>query len=113
MDAGRELDVLVAEKVMGWIERNDGIGWLKDVGGGEFEIASYYFVPSIDIARAFEVVERMRGLGYDMTIETDNRREKQWWCAFYEVNAEEILWFADAETAPLAICKAALKALEG
>jgi len=73
MNAGRELDALVAEKVMGWRDvtdrrHNDG-KWtgLYDVDDSHSVIDDlpYY---SIDISAAWQVVSRMRALGYELDL---------------------------------------------
>ena len=64
MEAGRELDRLVAQKVMGWVWY-DGAGtagpsyWMDTSGEfGEFAHLAE-FEPSTDIAAAWEVVEKL------------------------------------------------------
>lgn len=111
--AGRELDALIAEKVMGWrfmsrpVEpllpplvdgaiRAEDLRW-RDSGG-------FFVVPpySTDIAAAWELLNKIHpyalSIGYQ-----DN-------C--WLVSASRKL-LATADTAPLAICLAALKAVEG
>lgn len=108
MDAGRELDALVAEKVMGWVcicERKHQLCPVHD---------SYY---STDIAAAWQVVERLKHDGWNVSIGGDNG----WGCTFYKVlvrgnDAFTSTWTEshgpiNAENAPLAICLAALKAV--
>jgi hypothetical protein len=94
MQAGREMDALVAEKVM----------------GARYSVPRY----SADIAAAWEVVERMRehpdprfrtlrmvAYPYNRTYATfDAENEDEW----TEANGEN--------ATPLAICRAALAALE-
>lgn len=93
MEAGREMDALVARQVMGWPEQDCHPGALAWAG----------WSPSTDIDSAWDVVEKMiekhrvdlHGL----------RGGKDWrcWVAGFD--------HADAPTAPLAICRAALKAV--
>lgn len=122
---GRELDTLVAERVMGWtVNRADGRHW-HTVGptGRERGIligcdccADKYdraFTPSQDIRDAWEVVEKL------------TTTTKQWfrfeqssvtYCATFETSGTgecDGEWTSEAETAPLAICRAALKAVGG
>jgi hypothetical protein len=117
LPAGPELDRLVAEKVMGWKPLSHGDGWWTDgvsqrligkvpdlVMVGEMD---QRFVPSQSIAHAWEVVERMSSLGWWSDFrETINRA----WYIEVE-NKIGARSFADAPTAPLAICLAALKAV--
>jgi ABA sandwich protein len=125
--AGRELDALVAEKVMGWIT------FVSDYGAP----TSYYadpqtgrnvhwekpngiikpFSPSTDIAAAWEVVEQcftiipvhQRQFGLNVVAGLDphpaDTRRMVWRCTLRHGTGGE------AETAPLAICRAALKAV--
>ena len=129
MTAGRECDALVAEKVMGYTLSELSLPAypkykLFDIESGEFsgyvkEVPHY----STDIAAAWEVVKRMP---------IPFKLEKCWEKA-YQIGPEgwSACWCTDAdcegcnensrctngddawaETAPLAICGAALKALE-
>jgi hypothetical protein len=114
----RELDALVAEKVMGWI-----IGYpLADAPDGmpprpPGDTRSHYDYPvlvpaySTDITAAWQVVEKMEDLGY------------HWRFANVIPSSDPIVYTmkfmrmdTDAKetefTAPLAICRAALKAVE-
>lgn len=126
MPAGRELDALVAEKVMGFVRVADDTSdyhgvrhgtevllppgetlhslreWLPRSG----PIAFGYFVTqrySTDIAAAWQVVERMRNPDFRLNKDGD------WGCSF----GGELRFVGLAPTAPLAICRAALKAVGG
>jgi hypothetical protein len=131
LDAGRELDALVAERVMGWKNleyypaisgRKPGYapaGWYGDGPNGEVYLNRYY---STRIKDAWLVIEKLindgncPGLLYD-----DNGH----WALALEGtqnvpigdNAQDIAtqFFVSAndwaESAPLAICRAALKAV--
>lgn len=93
MEAGRELDALIAEKIMGQdysLNSLEGSLVLKD--------PPHY---STNIAAAWEVVEKL-GPDWDLI------SMEQGWIA--SVGSSER---ARAETAPLAICLAALKAMRG
>lgn len=109
MQAGRELDALVAEKVMGW-KLGDNRGAPAWFAHDEFRCEVWQFKPSEDIAAAWEVVEKLG---------------KTWW---FDVELTGNLWhaqfesqehiserqFADdysTDSAPHAICKAALMAM--
>ena len=127
MPAGRELDALVAEKVMGWCITawNDGEPWgnrevfppFEPINGipadcdcishSEAGEPPHY---STDIAAAWEVVEKLDGGG---------ERGTFWWmisspgndtmysARIFEGSVEIV--GAMAPTAPLAICRAALR----
>ena len=107
MEAGRELDALVAEKVMGWTIRNGD--WVDGEGYAQWEAFdsdysdSPRFAPSTDIAAAWAIFEKTLGhverRGHPIPGEE--------WLAtiWYEGKAGQ----AFADTAPLAICLAALK----
>lgn len=70
LQAGRELDALVAEKVMGWRRHptdrwHDGERELDrdhavEGGGGDYYHPDEPWSPSTEIAAAWEVVEKMR-----------------------------------------------------
>jgi len=152
MPAGPELDVLVAEKVMGW---KRGRGWFDSPtnalgdrwfdaegnrlgddhatpeghGGGDSEYPDQVWSPSTDIAAAWEVVEKLNSsmLRRDARRDTSGRYDHG--CFFHlERNALLDAWaertgrdplkeprppepWHYADTAPLAICRAALKAV--
>jgi hypothetical protein len=115
LKAGPELDTLVAEKVMGWQRfRLAQLPYGPEFWGGDDPDAEGPFVhawkPSTDIAAAWQVVERFR----------DKRRhlageifiipyEGIYRCHLND--ADGMRTTADADTAPLAICRAALAAL--
>jgi hypothetical protein len=132
MNAGRELDALVAEKVMGWKwqRHEDSKGWwcetfhdpnglkalVRDEKGtreshwwpggemGARSMPSY----STEISAAWEVVEKMVGkrpafFVMDRPVDVFS---KEWRCAFDTSGA-----YSWADSAPFAICLAALKAV--
>ena len=113
LPAGREMDALVAEKVMG-LER---VGYLykyreytespRNVNMSEKDIPSY----STSIAPAWEVVERLHDLEWVVEVTIDNGVGR--YCKIWKMGnkGREIIYEElDADTAPLAICRAALKA---
>lgn len=64
---------------------------------------------SSDVGRAWEVVERMRALGHYLNI---HQRAEVCWCSVEDYGGQEDEAFrVKAETAPLAICRAAIKAM--
>ena len=114
MNAGRELDALVAEKVFGWT-------------GGHYESLPF----STDIAAAWEVVERLRsrgissghGFNWDLCIKVGHSDDSGWFVELFDLSSmgycgpadTTIRWdgvdVRNAETASHAICLAALKAV--
>lgn len=116
MKPGRELDALVAEKVMGlsyypvW---TNSYGQhvphaVFDKGVKQNVVTCGYLKPySTDIAAAWEVVEKFNGL-YIGESESDPGRH--WW-QFVDSNEQDSYIGAEGKTAPHAICLAALKAV--
>lgn len=143
MPAGPELDRLVAEKVMGWTAAPESVAtcgawpncWTVSKHG---HIRNNWF-PSTNIDHAWEVVERIRGLSSFKPLLTsaefdalpDDQQEGGNWvypwvdvcalldgdgfeCSIYHgAGTEQTLGESHADTAPLAICRAALKAVRG
>jgi hypothetical protein len=134
MEAGRELDALIAEKVMGWSSQADGLYW--DAGNHRTRLVlgsiiakkrdemglenahGFVFAPSTNIADAWEVVEKLgRWRGFDFMLVMPNPEQT------FHLHTYEAGWYeatndgperrvvSDADTAPLAICLAALKAV--
>jgi len=116
MPAGREIDALVAEKVMGWHLATDKDGWKKWVDeydcfmrgmkqddspfsedDEDFNLLHWH--PSESILWAWEVVEK---LAFYQIITKANG-------AGYSARVNSIR--CEAPTAPLAICRAALLAV--
>lgn len=105
---GRELDALVAEKVMGFGEK------FNLYGENLFKSGLYILQYSTSIEAAWEVVNRLFSLGFDMYLETflDDCDKPQCRVSFQKIDDQEHTtgpWFAD--TPPHAICLAALRAL--
>lgn len=124
---GRELDALVAEKVMGLrVKRNRITGLMTvDPDSGNTErglhpVAS--IVPplhrySTDISAAWEVVEKIVSLTCDESFHLDSLGfdGEEWRCILWQINDEKswsLRVVGEAATAPEAICLAALKAVE-
>ena len=133
---GRELDAAVAEEVMGWSDVNgDEQHFMAPARRPSFGVTSVpppltgvalhgsrVRVPhySTDIAAAWEVVERIGELGYGVVANTTGKvGEGQWRVAFMgldfqffdEVHMPDPDKWAWADTFPLAVCEAALKAV--
>ena len=133
LSAGRELDALIAEKVMGWEyaqsspdpakyfckEYGNNAGWwyrpsmtpgVKHWGCATCSPPPEY---STDIAAAWEVVEKLAPDLY-VTIEDERHNSERFVSCWFRgdlwdnPNAE---YLAQAGTVPLAICRAALKAV--
>ena len=128
IEAGRELDTLVAERVMGWshIERKPrqykGFNGFANYFGphglppekpfnegfGLFDVPTY----STNIADAWRVLDRMIERGYEGTL---HRRAGDDGLTLFLLDAEgeptgEYAYYC-AEKMPLAICRAALNAV--
>jgi len=121
--AHEEIDRLVAERVMGWEheeidrgERGKFHAWYTDdYEHGEMPIY-YEFVngdtswgrmwqPTTDIAQAWQVVERMRALGWDFGMDWDTAIRAM----FIQRNGSEFV-SSESDSPHIAICIAALKA---
>lgn len=111
--AGRDLDALIAERVMGWTVNRTGDRHWHTVGATGRERGVLIgtdccaekwagsFCPSRDIRDAFDVATKIGGL--ELQDVTGNGH----WEARFAMSGD---WDA-AETAPLAICRAALLAV--
>jgi hypothetical protein len=124
LPAGREMDALVAEKVMGWIGIEGKHGHPLEKGPfKDCDCPSHSYqrqeIPhySSDIAAAWEVAEKL-GLAI---IPQSSKNGFRWLACdvkliSYKGDRIEVFPVDDTEyscdTAPLAICRAALKAVE-
>ncbi len=113
-----QLDALVAEKVMGWTFYRQRLHpnhtfltqtWRTEHGS----IMPSMWTPTTEIAQAWEVVERMVKLGWNVRIMNYGIAPElpdcePWRCDFIRVGALSI---KAASALPLAICLAALKAV--
>jgi len=121
LPAGRELDALIAEQVMGWVRSPNASQhawgafgaddkWRPVRNWSEPEYNVFPFQPSIDIFAAWAVVEKClatcpeheRQVGIDAVV----HRGALWWRVTLRNRTG-----AEGETAQLAICRAALKAV--
>jgi hypothetical protein len=128
--AGRELDALVAERVMGWQVDTDKEGyWCNDAGWTgwlvpESEADARYeqdrcWRPSTDITAAWQVVEHIKereGCGFFVAWnKPEYGRPAHWSAGFIEAgndgHGHDYTAEVEADTAQLAICKAALAAV--
>lgn len=117
LQAGAPLDMLIAEKVMGWQR------WNTHEDQARTKPIVRFFRPdrqhavrapafSTDIAAAWEVLEHLRGQGMTINISTPSHvvvGDPHWTC--YVWGANMLAGKARELSAPLAICAAALEAL--
>jgi ABA sandwich protein len=112
MTAGRELDALVAEKVFGWTRCTmAGHGpecsyWFDSDGNGHNQDLF-----SDDIAAAWMVVEQLQKQDYKTVIMANLTRPPLYTVTMASMSQEDVVVIT-AYTAPLAICLAALKAVD-
>lgn len=104
MKAGPELDALIATKVMGasFQEIKDADYFVNESGGIGFDLPSY----STDIASAWLVVEKLR-----LSVLKCNHGWRAGDLSYGGHESSEFIFDAIAETAPHAICLAALKSV--
>ena len=108
-NAGRELDALIAEKVMKTFIpagsnptlRDDA--WINETGYFVWEPPPY----STSIADAWLVVEKLSALGMSVQVSLEQNRP----CCCLAIQKDGQIIGECADTAPLAICLAALKAV--
>jgi hypothetical protein len=139
MPAGKEMDEMVAEKVMGWHKGNfvfftgktigkDNKDWLDADGHymhgvgvddgyeDEEDFHLLHWHPSESIMWAWEVVEKMQN-EFSFVLSSNDPPtddEHKWYCEFYpKDNPAFIDHEIYAPTAPLAICKVALLIMMG
>lgn len=122
LTAGKEMDAAVAEKVMGWhlVKAPFGPrGWSEwqDMNGTAFRSGTSQsgagFHPSTEITAAWQVVEWMRQSGWFGLV-----GHREWggydgemYAEFSKPDGPEPTYWARANTAPLAVCRAALAAV--
>jgi hypothetical protein len=132
LQAGRELDALVAEKVMGWdvlrydngtiviVERDDKDGiFCNQIDADDTINHAIWWSPSTRINDTWRVVNKFCNdweweIGYG---EVTGQEAMGWYAMLIPLDTEKDNWlvenwpFAYGDTAPLAICRAALKAM--
>ena len=108
MEAGREMDALVAEKVMGWKRVPHAHPEIEAAGGMWLTPRGPRMCPaySTDIAAAWGVVEWFTRRSYTVALHTTH--SDGWVCS---IRGALLADTAQAPTAPLAICRAALAAV--
>ncbi len=120
MQAGRELDALIAEKVMGWTDVTktptmanglDGMGLPPHDGPPKNRMFSSFPAYSTDIAAAFEVVEKVSAdYKWDFNCIYREPNDGKWAFGTYDRDGS-FYPRNEAGTAPLAICLSALEAV--
>lgn len=105
----RELDIAVAEKVMGWYLASwcGEEHWHSNNNHGEKIVKENEWCPSTNISDAWQVVRKMERQENGLPWFRLHQDESLWWKAEFEHKVEGI-----APEAPRAICIAALKAVE-
>ena len=117
----REIDRLVAEKVMGWKLRKyfeDDCyitdEWVTDIedkfGNGVIVIDVDKFNPSTNIQDSWQVVEELIDRGYDFNLWRSEQREYN---AEFQIQKEDgfVVSYGESDHAPTAICFASLEAV--
>jgi hypothetical protein len=117
LDAGRELDALVAERVMGWQWNDYTVNYGNDdyrtVRGlfdvkGSFDSHDRFPEYSTDIAAAWRVVEKLKP---DWAIRIEVRPSGVY-CDIISLTERRVEKVTESSV-PLAICRAALRAVTG
>lgn len=133
MEAGREIDALIAEKVMGWkridnpdaqwfhdrkwTDLRDRVFWVHHIGVWEADANGYaIFRPSIDLGDALSVLNTFDRREWDITLTSETEDEGKVWgvrLERYGLQAEGILQLGGNvdPLLPTAICRAALIAM--
>jgi hypothetical protein len=111
LPAGAALDGLVAARVFGWVCTDDDAAvWTSPDGLSHFGVSPY----STSIAAAWQVVEKLRERGaileHVCVWDEDPTSDRAFAASFDD--GKRACGRAFAMTAPLAICRAALVALE-
>ena len=131
MKPGRELDVIVAEKAMKFSRRaysEVGAGWRDDENSTfypDYTDSLPFF--SSDISAAWEVVEKVKAstfnwssgsgfwdgnqTGHRLVVELKGDQEGKWSCVLRDENWNHYVYVESADSAPHAICLAALEAV--
>ena len=117
-EAGRELDELIAEKIMG--DKQNNVDWYWWNGTNLDKAAGVYAGPffSTDIAAAWQVVEKLFSK-CDLSCKVVFIQDGQVGIKFFTSLAGDNIWTVErevlstvvADTLPFAICLAALKAV--
>lgn len=111
LQAGRDLDRIISEVVMGWkIGQENGTSntlWLNEAG--EYALGMLWFsycsnwMPSTDIVAAWRVTQFFEG--YDWKLESTGSG------FIFTIYKDATHYTGESDSAPLAICRSALKAV--
>jgi hypothetical protein len=125
MNPGRELDALIAEKVMGLVKQQcPGGDFMEFAGGGGWRCSTCGFegawgeegmeheklIPhfSTDIKAAYEMQDTLKAKSYYFRTHSN---KNGWYVGIYKTGKRGLLSWAEASTIPHAICLASLKAV--
>lgn len=106
-----ELSALVAEKVMGW-ELSDRGFYVKGINKPESYDTPNNWKPASDIAPAWQVMEKLTSLGFLVTIISPPPGYQTWDVRGWKPEINSDRFIAHSDTAPRAICLAALEAIK-
>lgn len=112
---GQELDALIAEKIMGWRYSDKPIGGATFWQDPEKDFMSGYLTPkkySFYITDAWEVVEKLARQGLTMNLQWKGSDREYPLTAEVTFSKGWTMGWAVADTAPHAICLAALQTLK-
>ena len=106
----REIDARVAREVMGFVDHdNDSAFPTMKTPDGKIVVCPPY---STDMNAAKEVVEKMRGLGWYLTLESPCPGRTLWEAYFTHCDNATKYHDWNADTPAIAICLAALEAVK-
>lgn len=110
MPAGREMDALIAEKVMGWhkVKYLGTMDWCDDSGEQPYTVGAWK--PSQDIEAAFGMVDEMT-YGEDFEFVMGTSRIHGWFAEFKKEGVAISENRVNTKTLCVAICRAALLAV--
>jgi len=113
LEAGRALNELIAGKLREWAPFRPGKGPVAAYPLDELSMGMYAeLIPtppySTDVAAAWHIVERMRAEGWQIVVDT---RPGNWLVQFFSTDGTQRS-AASADGLPLAICRAAVAALD-
>lgn len=124
MQPGPEMDALVAEKVMGWLPHFRNTAFYVETEN-EGKVIDHHVCavdmwrPSTSIADAWKVVDHLRELrqttgGYWLSLQQIAGRDAKWRAGFTfgGMAVRHVPVYAEGYSAPEAICKAALLAVQ-
>lgn len=118
MEAGATLDAAIAERVMGWTRgpgKYEGEFWHRQVEGSPWQTADVQtWSPSTDIAAAWQVVEALhaRNTIFELCIHHGQLEGGLYAVSVTVTGAAGHAYGGKGASAPLAICRAALWAVD-